>query len=177
MLLPETLKLHDQETFEFHYLYFLPWKDQLVESLQSVGAAQVTCLSASNNLKMLLKRSDLIAYVRQHQIDLVHCHLPWAGFVGRSVFKALGIPIVYSEHNKQERYHFATYWLNKLTFNQQSMAIAVSEDVKASIIQHITPKVPVQTILNGVNTAYFQRDTLQAAQFKVSLVFSLRISS
>ena len=30
MLLPETLKIHDEEKFEFHTAYFLPWKDQAV---------------------------------------------------------------------------------------------------------------------------------------------------
>ena len=33
MLLPETLKSHNKEQFEFHYLYFLPWKNQIVEAI------------------------------------------------------------------------------------------------------------------------------------------------
>ncbi len=43
MLLPETMKLHDASKFEFHTIYFLPWKDQMVESIESAGG-KVTCL-------------------------------------------------------------------------------------------------------------------------------------
>jgi hypothetical protein len=31
MLLPEALKLHDQNAFEFHIGYFTPWKKQVME--------------------------------------------------------------------------------------------------------------------------------------------------
>jgi L-malate glycosyltransferase len=65
---------------------------------------------------------------------------------------------VYTEHNKQERYHFATKWMNKLTFNWQTTAIAVSSDVAESIRKNIKPQIPVKEILNGVNTEFFQRD-------------------
>ena len=37
MLLPETLKSHNKEQFEFHYLYFLPWKNQIVEAIDEAG--------------------------------------------------------------------------------------------------------------------------------------------
>ncbi|WP_422006232.1 glycosyltransferase [Roseivirga pacifica] len=162
MLLPETLALHDQEHFEFHYIYFLPWKDQMVSAIESQGG-KVSCFKATNNLKILAKRNEVIAYVKRHQIDLIHCHLPWAGFLGRLVFRKTRVPTIYTEHNKQERYHKVTKVLNKATFNWQSKAIAVSADVAGSIQQHIAPKVPVQTLLNGVNTDKFIRNTADNA--------------
>ena len=30
MLLPETLRQHDKQKYDFHYMYFLPWKNQMV---------------------------------------------------------------------------------------------------------------------------------------------------
>ncbi|WP_296623699.1 glycosyltransferase [Marivirga sp.] len=159
MLLPETLKLHDQERFEFHYIYFLPWKDQMVEALESAGGT-VTCFAAKNNMQLMRQIDKVDRYVQQHKIDLIHAHLPWAGFLARFLHKSNKIPLVYTEHNKQERYHKATFYLNKWTFNWQSKAIAVSSDVETSIKQNINPKVPVQTVLNGVNTDYFQRKSL-----------------
>ena len=33
-LLVETLKKHDATAFEFHFIYFLPWKNQLVDDLK-----------------------------------------------------------------------------------------------------------------------------------------------
>ena len=156
MLLPETLKLHNQNRFEFQYIYFLPWKDQMVETIKQNGG-RVTCIEANNNLQLIGSYKKVVAFVKKHKFDLIHCHLPWAGFLGRLVYNRTGIPVVYSEHNLQERYHVATKMINKLSFNQQSGAIAVSEDVSKSIQDNINPSVPVTTILNGVNTESFKR--------------------
>jgi glycosyltransferase involved in cell wall biosynthesis len=157
MLLPETLKLHNQEQFEFHYIYFLPWKNQMVSAIEQAGG-KVTCLEASNNLQIIGKTMEVVRYCKENQIQMIHCHLPWAGMVGRLVHRRTGIPVLYTEHNKQERYHFATKWMNRLTFNGQTVAIAVSEDVAASIKKNINPRIPVHEILNGVNTDFFKRD-------------------
>lgn len=132
MLLPETLKLHNKRQYDFHYGYFLPWKDQMVPYIKQEGA-QVICFKASNNLKMLLKVNEICKYIRLHKIDVIHSHLPWAGVVARLVGKRTGVPVIYTEHNKWERYHKATFWLNKLTFKWQNVAIAVSADVEESI--------------------------------------------
>ncbi|CAM4345165.1 glycosyltransferase [Gillisia limnaea] len=157
MLLPETLKLHDIEKFEFHYIYFLPWKDQMVETIENAGG-KVTCFSASNNIKLLQQYSGVIEYCKTNEIDVIHCHLPWAGFLGRLVFSRTKIPVVYTEHNMQERYHIATKKINQFTFNSQSLALGVSEDVTNSIKKNINPKIPVKTLLNGANTDSFRRN-------------------
>jgi len=162
MLLPETLKLHDQQAFEFHYIYFLPWKSQMVSSIKEAGG-EVTCMPAKNNLSVLLRSNKVKTYIRQHQISLIHCHLPWTGFMGRYLYRVEGVPVIYTEHNKQERYHPITRFLNRITFNEQAQVIAVSSDVKKSIQKNIRPKVKVSTILNGVNTQSFVKD-LDAAK-------------
>jgi len=159
-LLPETLKLHNSDKFEFHYIYFLPWKDQMVDSILNEGG-QVTCLSASNNVKLLQQYPAVINYCKKHTIDLIHCHLPWSGFLGRIVYSKTKIPVVYTEHNIQERYHILTKSLNKFSFNKQSLALGVSKDVTRSITENISPSIPVKTLLNGVNTKKFQRDVLK----------------
>ncbi|WNB16867.1 glycosyltransferase [Marivirga arenosa] len=151
--------MHDQSQFEFHYIYFLPWKDQMVEALESAGGA-VTCLPSKNNIQLMRQIDKVDHYIKKHEINLVHAHLPWAGFLARFLHKSNPVPLIYTEHNKQERYHKVTFWLNKFTFNWQSKAIAVSADVHTSIQQNIKPKVPVQTVLNGVNTDFYQRQTL-----------------
>lgn len=157
MLLPETIRQHDSSRFEFHVLYFLPWKNQLVQTLEQTGA-RVTCFAASNNIQLLLRAWKIKRYIKQHQIDLMHAHLPWAGFVARLVHRMTKVPLLYTEHNKQERYHVVTRWLNRITFNWQSMAIAVSSDVAESIQINIQPAVPVKRVLNGVNVDLFQRN-------------------
>ena len=156
MLLPETLKLHNKDKFEFHYIYFLPWKDQMVNAIEDAGGV-VNCFKAKDNIRLILQYQKIINYCKEKRIDLIHCHLPWAGFVGRLVHKKTGIPVIYTEHNMQERYHLATKNINKLSFNSQSLALGVSEDVTKSVKENIKPEVPVKTLLNGVNTLSFQR--------------------
>jgi len=156
-LLAETLTAHDKEKFSFHYIYFLPWKNQLVAELELAGGI-VSNVSAVNNLQIILKFNKIISYIRNNNIQIIHCHLPWAGFLGRLIHLITGIPVIYSEHNKQERYHFFTRFINKLTFNAQSLVIAVSDDVKTSIQNHIQPKIPVKTIFNGINTEKYRRN-------------------
>ncbi|WP_026915729.1 glycosyltransferase [Christiangramia portivictoriae] len=168
MLLPETLKIHDKDNFEFHTAYFLPWKDQMVESIKNAGG-KVTCFSANNNIRLLQQYSKIIEYCKTNHIDVIHCHLPWAGFLGRLVYSKTGIPTVYSEHNMQERYHIATKVINKISFNSQSVALAVSADVKRSIEHNINPKIPVEVLLNGVNTYDFVKDPSEGLGMKKQL--------
>jgi len=168
MLLPETLKIHNTSRFEFHTIYFLPWKNQMVEAIESAGG-NVTCFSASNNIKLLQQYSGVIDYCKTNEIDVIHCHLPWAGFLGRLVFAKTKIPVVYSEHNMQERYHIATKMINQFTFNSQSLALGVSEDVTNSIKKNINPKIPVKTLLNGANTDSFLRDPELGTKIKKEL--------
>lgn len=156
-LLQETLAGHDRSQFEFHYIYFLPWKDQLVAGIEAAGG-KVSNFPAKDNVRIMMEAGAVIKYIRKHRIDLVHCHLPWAGFLGRIIYKRIGIPVIYTEHNKQERYHKMTRIINKKTFNKQSMAIAVSDDVADSIRQHISLRIPLMVIPNGVNTDRFVRN-------------------
>lgn len=156
MLLPETIKLHTSE-YEFHVIYFLPWKNDLVKDLENAGA-KVICFNKTNNISLLVSFLRLSQYIKKFKIELVHAHLPWAGFVSRLACKLAGVPLVYTEHNKQERYHGITKVLNKFTFRWQQRVIAVSDDVKDSIEKNIGMHYPVKVVLNGVNTQSFVRD-------------------
>lgn len=154
MLLPATLKEHDRSAFDFHYIYFLPWKDQLVPALEQAGG-RVTCLSAANNVAMLFRLVRLIRYIKENEIQLLHCHLPWAGIVGRLAGWWLNIPVLYTEHNKQERYHFLTRWLNRITLPLSHRVIAVSEEVARSILAVKGSSFAVDVIKNGVDIDLF----------------------
>ncbi len=156
-LLVETLNAHNKARFTFHYIYFLPWKNQLVAELELAGGI-VSNVPAVNNLQIIFKFIEIFRYIKINDIQIIHCHLPWAGFLGRLIRLKTGIPVIYTEHNKQERYHFLTRFINKFTFNAQSLAIAVSNDVKTSIQNHIHPKIPVKTIFNGINTDKYKRN-------------------
>lgn len=168
MLLPETYEVHDKQRFDFQYGYFLPWKDQVAKVLTQKGAA-VHCFKASNNVALFLKFAAIASFLKKWNADVLHCHLPWAGFVGRVAGTIAGVPVVYTEHNKQERYHGITRWLNKATFSWQQAVIAVSQEVADSIRINIGNKTRVYTILNGVNTNTFIRSEEEGQRIRRSL--------
>ncbi|MFD3000888.1 glycosyltransferase [Pontibacter toksunensis] len=157
MLLPETLKYHDKDKFEFHYIYFLPWKDQVVKPIERNGG-KVTCLSTSNNIGISLKVPALVSYIRRHNIQLVHCHLAWAGIAGRVAARLAGVPVIYTEHNNFSSYHILTKVMSRLTLPLNDLTIAVSADAEQASKQ-VVAHHKLQLVLNGVDTVAFQRGT------------------
>jgi glycosyltransferase involved in cell wall biosynthesis len=165
-LLPETLKLHDRSRFEFHYVYFLPWKNQMADELVAAGG-KVTCIAARGNISMLLSVRKVVTYIRQHRIDILHAHLPWSGILARYCGLLTSLPVIYTEHNKQERYHVATRLLNLSSMNMIDVLLAVSHDVALSVKRHKPNlKATLRTISNGVNTEAFDRRRFNATEIR-----------
>jgi len=162
MLLPEGLRFADRDRFHYSYGYFLPWKDAMAPALRAQGV-RVTCIPANDNVRILLAARRLAGMLRHWEVDVVHCHLPVAGVVGRIAGQMAGVPVVYTEHNKQERYHWVTRRLNLSTWRMQERVIAVSADVATSIAAHVRSRVPVQVVLNGVDVEHFRRAGVDAA--------------
>lgn len=174
-LLPETIAVHNASAFKFHVIYFLPWKNQMVADLEQAGAT-VTCLRANNNAELLLQVRKLANYIRKHNIQIVHAHLPWAGIVARMAGKIAGVPVIYTEHNKWERYNKGTFYLNKLTFPWQKTVVAVSKDVADSIKKYYKAILPhVQVISNGVNTETFVKTGSQAVRTQLGIPATAKV--
>jgi len=154
-LLSEGLSFADRDRFTYGYGYFLPWKNALLHSIREKGA-EVTCFECRHPAAILMSVPRLVKLFRERHIDLVHCHLPLAGVVGRLAARFCGIPVVYTEHNVMERYHPWTRRLNLWTWRQQRCVVAVSEDVKLSIEAHAGNSVPVTVVQNGIAVSSFQ---------------------
>lgn len=157
MLLPEGLREADRASFEYSVGYFLPHKDALVPALEASGTS-VKCFSAKGNGRLLAQVPRVARFVKRWRADLIHCHLPMAGVAGRLAGKMAGIPVVYTEHNLQERYHPLTARANQATWSMQKRVIACSQGVADSIATHRGDKVPVDVVQNGVSLTQFQRD-------------------
>ncbi len=153
-LLNECHRHRDAQRFEYGYGYFLSWKDALVADLRSQGA-EVHAFESRNSAGMLSSAFGVARFLRHWRADLVHCHLPLAGVVGRVAGKLAGIPVVYTEHNLQERYRGPTRLLNRLTWKLQREVIAVSEGVATSIRASSLEGVPIRVIENGVDVDAF----------------------
>lgn len=121
-------------------------------------------LIPSGNLGLFFQVQRVREFVKQHDFDIIHAHLPWAGILARFVGRKLAIPIVYTEHNTWDRYNKVSYWGNRLTFKQQDVAIAVSNEVALSMqLNSIWDpykrggRLKVRVVQNGVNTEIFRK--------------------
>jgi glycosyltransferase involved in cell wall biosynthesis len=171
MLLPETLRAHDRQNFDFAYGYFVYYKSQVVPDIEVQGA-KVHCFKANRGDQILLKAPAVARFAKNWGADLIHCHLPLAGIAGRMAGKMAGIPVVYTEHNKQERYHFLTRFANARTIGWNDVVLSVSADVESSLRQATSgKKVRIQTLLNGVDTRKFDRKNFdrQAARAQLGI--------
>ena len=157
MLLPEVIRATPRADATFRVGYFLPHKDALVSTLEHLGTP-VVCFGGRSNAAVVAKAGWVARDASGWGADLIHCHLPVTGATGRLAGTLAGIPVVYTEHNLQERYHRATALLNRSTWGLQQRAIACSDEVKRSIETHIGTRVPVTTVLNGVSLHRFAPD-------------------
>lgn len=155
-LLPGLLRYGSPDT-RVSVGYFLPWKDALAEELEDAGAS-VTCFETRSNLSILWSVRRVAAWLRRERVDLLHAHLPLAGVVGRLAGRWAGVPVVYTEHNLQERYHPATRRLNAWTWRLQDRVVAVSGEVAQSIDRHLGARVPVDVVQNGIPVDRFRPD-------------------
>lgn len=154
VLLTEGLGVADRDRFAYSYGYLQSQPDDVVADLRAQGA-RVDCFHLDGNVGMLLGARRVARYLREHEVDLVHAHLPVAGVVARLAGKLAGVPVVYTEHAPVSSYHPIVRRLSNLTWQWQEWAIAISEDVADSIRAYAGKEVPVQTVWNGVNTTRF----------------------
>ena len=160
-LLIDSLPFMNRAQFDYHVGYLLPWKGLLANELEAAGIP-VHCLGVSGTdaaspgswaaLSLLpgaLRR--LLALQRRERFDLIQADLPVAGIVARLLGKWTATPVVYTEHNVQERYHAITRWANAVTYGWNRRVVAVSAEVAASIARvRLLPESLVVTLPNGV---------------------------
>jgi glycosyltransferase involved in cell wall biosynthesis len=163
MLLVETLRCANRQRFEYAYGYFVPWKNALASRLEQ-EECQVFCFGGGNAASILMRATRVAACVSAWGAQIIHCHLPLAGVVGRVAGRIARVPVVYTEHNKLERYHALTRRLNIATWGLQAQAIAVSSAVECSIRKFITSPVPLRVLVNGVDTVRFDRERLSGSE-------------
>lgn len=156
MLLPDLIR-YGPSGLHHGVGYFLPRKDHLAGELEDLGAT-VTCFGTRSSPALLLSVPRVAAWLRRERPDLLHAHLPLAGVVGRLAGRWAGVPVVYTEHNLQERYHPWTRRLNAWTWGLQDRVIAVSGQVADSVARSVGSRIPVQVVQNGIAVERFRPD-------------------
>jgi glycosyltransferase involved in cell wall biosynthesis len=127
-ILVSSARQGDRSKFRYEVGYLLPWKDAFVPELTASGIP-VHCLQGAHEGRWLLRLRSTIAARR---VDLVHVHSPVPA-IGARLSLARSMPIVYTEHNVWQRYHWATRWGNLLTYPRNAHVFAVSDNVRSSI--------------------------------------------
>lgn len=149
-LIVDSLPYLSREQFDYEFAYMLPWKDFLVPTITKAGFP-VHCLGMQKTWHFPLMQRRLQNLIRERNFDLIHADLPVTGVLARLMGRRFGIPVIYTEHNLQERYHPLTRRANALTFGWNDCVLAVSEEVAASINRSgLGKKTRVTTLLNGV---------------------------
>lgn len=145
MLIAEASRSWDRERFDYQVAYMLPWKDQLVASLERAGV-EVTCLHWERSPGLGAVRR-LRAMFRDWRPSLIHSHLPAAGIFARIILPTA--THIYTEHNLADSYRQPTQWLNRVTYGRNRAIIAVSDAVANSVGEYPGPTPTV--IPNGVS--------------------------
>ena len=134
-LLTACAAARDRESFAYRAAYLLPWKDRLVPELEQLGI-EVECLVVRDE-RDLRWAGRLRSRLRDHPVDVVHAHSPYAAGVGRLVVRSLPRArrprLVTTEHNSWSTFGRATRALNAATSPLDDAVIAVSADVRDSI--------------------------------------------
>ena len=182
-LLVDSLPFLDRSQFDYHVGYLLPWKRFLVPELESAGIpvhclggattagsspAAAGSLSALTLLPHALRR--LLALQRRERFDVIQADLPVAGILARLAGRWSSVPVVYTEHNVQERYHSVTQWANAATYRWNRRVLAVSADVAASIERRgLRQRTRVLTLLNGVPVEQIRAEGAAGRELRAAL--------
>lgn len=110
----------------------------------------------------------LMAFLREHDFDVLHAHLPYSQTLGRISGKLNGINhIVSTQHNVPSNYHPITRTLERVTRTLDSATIAVSEGVERQFhgeARRYSPPLDRQwcTIYNGIDVGQFRKQVENA---------------
>jgi glycosyltransferase involved in cell wall biosynthesis len=153
----------DRTRYVYEAAYLLPWKTALVNEMERAGVPTV-CLNQSRPYDPRIV-GRIVRLVRERRVDILHMHLPYAAIVGRIAGKLAGVPaMVYTEHGLQERCHPLTRIANQLTMRLGDVTIAVSGEVKDSLLRsRLVRGTRVLTIRNGVDVEWLRRMTSGAS--------------
>ena len=144
-LLVGTARHLDRARFRLEVAYLLPWKDAFVDDIAATGTP-VHCLDAPRPSDLgWLRRLRRI--VRDHEIDVVHTHMPLPAAYARLAMPGRRPAFVHTEHNMWSRYRWPTRLANRATYRRNARAIAVSDQVAATI----RSSVPVEVVVHGTD--------------------------
>ena len=123
----------DRTAFFYRAAYLVDRSYSVVEDLRSEGVS-VRRLGNGRTADPRWIR-DLLAELREGEVDILHVHSPLPGAIARVVVAVnrRRVKIVVTEHNRWDRYARLTRWVNQATFGLNDAALAVSADCRSTM--------------------------------------------
>ena len=150
-LLATAIPYVDRNAFDYEVAYCLAHNNDLVPEFQRANIP-IFCLDLKNSFD---PRGPyrLFRLLRNRRPQILHIHLPYTGILGRIIGYLAGVSnIFYTEHSVMEMYNPLTRLLNIFTYPLNKLTIAVSEEVKNSILRHrIARQNKILVIRNGID--------------------------
>ena len=122
---------------------------------------------------------SLAAYFRQHEIDVIHTHGPYAHLYSALATRLAGrTPLVHTKHGFLWPPTRRRLWQNRLANSLSSRVIAVSADLRkrAQSAESIRAD-KIQLVYNGIDTARFRSPAPVADDRPPTIVMVARLSS
>lgn len=168
-LLVSSVRNHAKK-FNFHVIFFLAKKDQLVAELTEAGAT-VHLISASSALGMLIKLPALMNLLRVINPRIIHAHLPLSAAMAALASRILKLPMVYTEHNLPSRYRRPTKLIHWFTIRQAVKILCVSQSVFNDVSGLYQVRSRIHVLENGIDTELFDATSFNKEELRKQLGF------
>lgn len=158
-LLTAAAASHDPDAYDLAVVYLVPEADELASELEALGVP-CTCLDVHDelDLRWVLR---LRRRLRDHPVDVLHMHSPYAaGFArlaARTLPRRLWPRLVTTEHNGWSTYRRPTWAVNAASGPLDDAVITVSDQVRDSLPKGrrrsavtVAHGVPVDSIRGGL---------------------------
>ena len=152
----------DRQAFDYRVAYVLPWKDQVVPDLATLGIP-VRCIGSERGMGPATA-INLRRLMSEWNVDVIHVHSPSVAALARIL--AGRRQLVYTEHNVSGSYRRLTRIGNWLTYPLNDAVIAVSDAVGESVAKYPGPDARI--IPNGVS-ARFHAEAAAAARVELGV--------
>ncbi len=148
-LLVAHAKAGDRDRFDYRAAYLVERPHSVIAELERLGVPTVRL--GTGNASDPRWVVELVRNVRRERIDVLHIHSPMPAGLARPAARALSprTRLVYTEHNRWDRYSLPTRIVNRFTFALNHQAFAVSDDCRSSIPPRLQARA--ETLLHGID--------------------------
>ena len=143
-LLASFAELHDRSAFDIHLVYLLEDHDDFLPVIRDAGV-ETSCLGSGSGSRRWPAR--LRQAIIEQQPSVVHVHSPLLAAAARLIVRTMPSStrpaVATTEHNLWQSYHPLTRFANRVTAPLDDATLAVSEQVRRSMVDRVASRTEV----------------------------------